>query len=110
MFLVICTLCFSTLDDPGSDDNESHFLCLGDSLARSNGAYFSTLDADNDNKDGSCAKEYKSGWWHNNCFLANLNGLYRKASKADATELCWYSWGNTWRSIKSAVMMIRPKQ
>lgn len=107
---MICTLCFSTLDDPGSDDNESHFLCLGDSLARSNGAYFSTLDADNDNKDENCAKEYKSGWWHKDCFLANLNGLYRKASKADATELCWYTWGSTWRSIKSVVMMIRPKQ
>ncbi|XP_052698974.1 ryncolin-1-like [Crassostrea angulata] len=83
---------------------------LGDSFAHSNNAYFSTVDVDNDNNGGSCAGGYKAGWWFNDCHRNNLNGVYRKASKKDATELSWYDWGSTWKSLKSAKMMIRPRQ
>eukprot|EP00105_Crassostrea_gigas_P040621 XP_019924769.1 PREDICTED: ryncolin-1 [Crassostrea gigas] len=83
---------------------------LGDSFAHSNNAYFSTVDVDNDNNKGDCADMFKAGWWFNTCHHNNLNGVYRKASKIDAKEVSWYHWGNTWKSLKSAKMMIRPRQ
>lgn len=83
---------------------------LGDSFAFSNNAYFSTVDVDNDTNGGSCAGIYKAGWWFKSCMNTNLNGVYRKASKKDAKEMSWYHWGNTWKSLKSAKMMIRPRQ
>nr|XP_034324438.1 ryncolin-1 isoform X2 [Crassostrea gigas] len=82
---------------------------LGDSLGRvSNNMYFSTMDNDNDKQKGNCAEDYKTAGWFNNCFYANLNGWIRKDSRKDASELCWYDWGPTWSSLKSAKMMIRP--
>lgn len=53
----------------------------GDSLANTtvaykwnlNGMNFSTYDEDNDgNPTLNCARQYLSGWWHNNCFLSCL--------------------------------------
>jgi hypothetical protein len=38
---------------------------------------FSTFDSDNDNRFyDNCAQTFKSGWWFNSCFQANLNGIY----------------------------------
>ncbi|XP_065901542.1 fibrinogen-like protein 1 isoform X1 [Dysidea avara] len=34
---------------------------------------FSTYDRDNDNRNGNCAANFNSGWWHNNCFAVNPN-------------------------------------
>ena len=28
---------------------------------------FSTVDNDNDRCSGSCAANYRNGWWHNSC-------------------------------------------
>ena len=40
---------------------------------------FSTFDSDNDMRFyDNCAQIFKSGWWFNACFQANLNGLYYK--------------------------------
>ena len=40
----------------------------------SNKMKFSTLDNDNDKRGGgNCAANFKSGWWHNNCFTININ-------------------------------------
>ncbi|XP_022303592.2 angiopoietin-1-like [Crassostrea virginica] len=81
---------------------------MGDSLAHVNGSYFGTTDADNDNHDkANCAGGNGAGWWYNKCYNANLNGIYRKGSKDDRSSLVWYHWGNSWRSLKSSVMMIR---
>lgn len=42
---------------------------------------FSTFDSDNDMRFyDNCAQIFKSGWWFNACFQANLNGLYYKYS------------------------------
>uniref|UniRef100_K1Q3B9 Tenascin-R n=1 Tax=Magallana gigas TaxID=29159 RepID=K1Q3B9_MAGGI len=85
---------------------------LGDSFAYSNSMYFSTVDVGNDKAGGNshCANSLKAGWWFNKCTHVNLNGLYRKASKKDGSEVSWYHWGNTWKSLKSTKMMIRPRQ
>lgn len=46
---------------------------------------FSTFDSDNDMRFyDNCAQIFKSGWWFNACFQANLNGLYYKYSSASA--------------------------
>ena len=88
----------------------THFLYSGDSLAHSNGAYFSTMDSDNDNSKGSCAESYKAAWWSNKCFDSNLNGLIGKGKNGEPKYLTWYHWGNKWQSLKSAAMMVRPKK
>ncbi|XP_078321652.1 ryncolin-4-like [Crassostrea virginica] len=82
---------------------------LGDSLAHSNGAYFSTMDSDNDNAKGNCAESYKAAWWSNKCLDSNLNGLIAKGKNGEPKYLTWYHWGNKWQSLKSAAMMVRPK-
>nr|XP_022308164.1 angiopoietin-2-like [Crassostrea virginica] len=43
------------------------------SLTYSNGAYFSTMDSDQETGRVNCAEVYKSGWWHKDCMYANLN-------------------------------------
>uniref|UniRef100_A0A8W8N0C1 Fibrinogen C-terminal domain-containing protein n=1 Tax=Magallana gigas TaxID=29159 RepID=A0A8W8N0C1_MAGGI len=83
---------------------------LGDSFSHSNNSYFSVRDADNDNHKANCADTFKAGWWFNACINRNLNGKYRQASRKDSTELSWYHWGDSWRSLKSAKMMIRSVQ
>uniref|UniRef100_A0A8W8P3N2 Fibrinogen C-terminal domain-containing protein n=1 Tax=Magallana gigas TaxID=29159 RepID=A0A8W8P3N2_MAGGI len=85
---------------------------LGDSFIYCNNMYFSTKDRDNDNAGGThCVQKYKSPGWMNNCFSANLNGVYKASLKQvkDFTVLHWYIWGNV-VPLKSAKMMIRPKQ
>eukprot|EP00105_Crassostrea_gigas_P012624 XP_011428675.1 PREDICTED: ryncolin-4 isoform X2 [Crassostrea gigas] len=82
---------------------------LGDSLTvRSNNMYFTTKDKDNDHSGDNCAVNYKTAGWFNACFYTNLNGQYQENSRKDATALTWFHWGTTWRSLKSAKMMIRP--
>ena len=44
---------------------------------RVHGAFFSTLDMDNDNVGAAnCAGYFGSAWWANNCFRCTLNGPY----------------------------------
>lgn len=41
----------------------------GDSLSYHKGRKFSTKDQDNDNNPtANCAKDYKGGWWFDNCY------------------------------------------
>ncbi len=53
---------------------------LGDELNAEqshNGMSFSTFDSDNDMRFyDNCAQLFKSGWWFNQCFNSNLNGIY----------------------------------
>jgi len=77
---------------------------------------FSTFDQDNDRDvTGSCAQTYQSGWWFNNCYTANLNGVYKKYTngwpECEPDGLC-ISWMNTGRyseySISSVIMKVLP--
>ena len=90
------------------------YLCkihgfIGNSLALHNGMKFSTKDQDHDRNSGSCAQDYHSGWWFNNCFMTNPNGKYLKT--AVITEYCvnWYDFGNAYRALKKIRFMIRLK-
>lgn len=88
---------------------KNFILTSGDSFSTSSNSYFSTKDRDNDNDGGRhCVRTFKSPGWMNGCFSANLNGVY-KASFKDYTELLWQQWGKN-EPLKSAKMMIRPKQ
>ena len=51
----------------------------GDSLLGvSNGMQFTTFDNDNDRwSSDNCAVHWGNAWWHNSCYQANLNGVYR---------------------------------
>ena len=49
------------------------YLASSSSGHRSNKMKFSTPDNDNDKASGNCAKKYKSGWWHNQCYTINVN-------------------------------------
>ena len=41
-----------------------------------NGMKFSASDRDNDRYSGNCAVTHRSGFWFNECFAINLNGVY----------------------------------
>jgi hypothetical protein len=63
---------------------------LGDELNAEqshNGMQFSTFDSDNDQRfHDNCAQLFKSGWWFNNCFNANLNGVYYHYSNVNTKK------------------------
>ena len=83
----------------------------GDSLARHNGMGFTTKDRDNDQSPKtSCAEFAKGGWWYQNCFRSNLNGLYYEFANDNVTNgpACWYTWKNNHESLKKIEMKIRP--
>ena len=81
----------------------------GDSLGYHRGMPFSTKDRDNDKySGGNCALIYTGAWWHNNCHLSNLNGLYLNGKK-DPKGMDWQSWKKVHYSVKKSEMKIRPK-
>jgi len=82
---------------------------LGDSMARSNGAKFSTKDVDNDTLvGGNCSTRNGSGgWWFKDCFNANPNGL--NSRNVQWKGISWYHGGNrgrsgySWKSAKFTI-------
>lgn len=81
-----------------------------DSLLRSDGALFSTLDQDNDGTQAKvCTSEYHSGWWHSLnafCTEANLNGIYYPMFKSDKTGIFWFDH-DEYFTLKEVRMMLR---
>ncbi|XP_046691582.1 angiopoietin-related protein 7 isoform X2 [Silurus meridionalis] len=74
---------------------------------------FSTPDTGN-----ICAEISHAGWWYNQCFYANLNGVYHKggryAPKGKNTlgpnGIVWFTWKDTdYYSLRKVAMMIRPR-
>ncbi|XP_052717719.1 fibrinogen-like protein A [Crassostrea angulata] len=83
----------------------------GDSLDKSNNMKFTTRDQDNDRYgSGNCATDRRrSAGWFNSCYDANPNGEYTDSEKTDWKYIVWYKWKNSWISLKSIQLMIRPR-
>uniref|UniRef100_A0A3Q1I9D8 Fibrinogen C-terminal domain-containing protein n=1 Tax=Anabas testudineus TaxID=64144 RepID=A0A3Q1I9D8_ANATE len=67
---------------------------------------FSTPDSGN-----ICAEISHSGWWYNQCFYANLNGVYYRVSRGPLGPdgIVWHSWRDSdYYSLRKVSMMIRP--
>ncbi|XP_026146168.1 angiopoietin-related protein 7 [Carassius auratus] len=74
---------------------------------------FSTPDTGN-----ICAEISHAGWWYNQCFYANLNGIYYKGGRYSLKGknplgpdgIVWYTWKDSdYYSLKKVSMMIRPR-
>uniref|UniRef100_A0A8C5NCL1 Si:ch211-203k16.3 n=1 Tax=Gouania willdenowi TaxID=441366 RepID=A0A8C5NCL1_GOUWI len=68
---------------------------------------FSTPDSGN-----ICAEISHGGWWYNQCFYANLNGVYYGVSLGPLGPdgIVWYSWRDSdYYSLRKVTMMIRPR-
>ncbi|KAM8847524.1 angiopoietin-2 [Synchiropus picturatus] len=74
---------------------------------------FSTPDSGN-----ICAEISHGGWWYNQCFYANLNGVYYRGGHYTPNGegplgpdgIVWYSWKDSdYYSLRKVSMMIRPR-
>ncbi|TNN74855.1 Angiopoietin-related protein 7 [Liparis tanakae] len=74
---------------------------------------FSTPDSGN-----ICAEISHGGWWYNQCFYTNLNGVYYRGghytpkgqSPLGPDGIVWYSWRDSdYYSLRKVSMMIRPR-
>lgn len=83
----------------------------GDSLHYTHdGQKFTTIDRDNDRSSGNCArKDYAGGgWWYDNCFESNLNGLYLSGHyDRGYSGMTWNGWKGGKYSLNRSRMMIR---
>ena len=76
---------------------------------------FSTFDSDNDMRFyDNCAQLFKSGWWFNQCFQSNLNGIYYDYKNSFHSQQIRYlrngiHWNSIdfYKSLKSTKMRIR---
>lgn len=80
---------------------------------------FSTRDHDNDNSPMNCAGMLRGGWWFNNCYSSNLNGVYidrpsgpRTMGEShgqptlEGTGIEWYPYKHRQYSMRSVEMKI----
>ncbi|XP_026834323.1 techylectin-5B, partial [Drosophila erecta] len=84
----------------------------GDSMMHNRNQNFSTFDRDNDGWHKNCAEEYMGAWWHVNCTLSNLFGVYVKGHDGQYFQwkgIVWQSWRSESYSYKVMQMMVRPK-
>uniref|UniRef100_A0A3P8S131 Si:ch211-203k16.3 n=1 Tax=Amphiprion percula TaxID=161767 RepID=A0A3P8S131_AMPPE len=74
---------------------------------------FSTPDSGN-----ICAEISHGGWWYNQCFYANLNGVYYRGGHYTPKTrgplgpdgIVWHSWKDSdYYSLRKVAMMIRPR-
>lgn len=80
-----------------------------DAMAYSNNCQFTTMDRDNDKWSGHCGQYTNSGWWHNQCVDAQLNGIYRK-SVVDNQVIRWSYFPDpsvVFQPLKQTKMLIR---
>ena len=66
-----------------------------------NGMNFSTIDRDNDlGSENDCSANWGGGWWYNNCFNFNPNGV-----NTDDGSSIYHN--NEWLNLLSSRMMLR---
>ena len=83
----------------------------GDGMSYSNGTRFSTYDRDRDQSSNNCATRYGGGgWWYNDCYVGNLNGVYRSPphhTTSNRGGIEWHGFKSTYYySMKEAIMKI----
>ena len=81
---------------------------VGDSLIFHNNQQFTTKDRDNDPFKSNCAVDFTGAWWYKSCHRSNLNGMYFKGGQINDTGVTWFSWKNSFYSLKAVQMKIRP--
>ena len=80
----------------------------GDSLSSHNGAFFSTIDVDNDRSTGHCAEEL-GAWWYDKCGHSQLTGEYLQGThEKRGYGIRWSHWKGHLYSFMRAEMKIRP--
>lgn len=83
---------------------------IKDEVTSHNSTYFATPDEDNDRHPGrNCAETFFGGWWYDNCFRVNLNGLH--VYPFDSKAIQGIYWGFRFpggRRLQTAEMKLRP--
>ena len=85
---------------------------VGINWSAMNGLRFSTSDSDNGKGSRVCAVEFPSGWWLDDCFNMNLNGVYRPSPgsvPSSSQGIHWGEWLSHSESLKETLMMMRRK-
>ena len=77
----------------------------GDSLEYHNGQTFKTKD--HFGKSDFCTRNWKSGWWYNNCHRANLNGVYNSTTIYEG--IIWKHWKGFKYSLRFVEMKFRER-
>ncbi|KAG3288312.1 ficolin-1, transcript variant X2 [Ictidomys tridecemlineatus] len=91
------------------NDNIQALTTQGDSLTYHNDRFFSTKDQDNDISPFNCAEKYHGAWWHSQCHLSNLNGLYLKGHhETFANGINWKTGKGYNYSYQMSEMKVRP--
>uniref|UniRef100_A0A673FFS4 Microfibril-associated glycoprotein 4-like n=1 Tax=Sinocyclocheilus rhinocerous TaxID=307959 RepID=A0A673FFS4_9TELE len=100
--------------DPEADGYRLHVSGFenggaGDSLSFHNGQKFTTLDKDQDVREGNCAKLRLGAFWYKDCLETNPSGVYLWGE--DATHFAigniWSTWRNHDVGMKSISMKIK---
>ncbi|XP_025079714.1 uncharacterized protein LOC112555495 [Pomacea canaliculata] len=78
----------------------------GDSLTYHKGITFVTRDHGN---SLNCARHHHGAWWYSECYMSDLNGIYRPtAEDSNVGGVSWRSLTTDNFSLKRAEMKIRP--
>ncbi|XP_048751141.2 ficolin-2-like [Ostrea edulis] len=69
---------------------------------------FTTYDVDNDGSAANCAVVFKGGWWYNDCYCANPNGLHLPENTTTPLLGIRYGyWSTTNKLLKSIDLMVK---
>ena len=83
---------------------------LHTSMNYHSGFRFTTYDRDNDNSPvGSCAERFAGGWWYNDCYKLNPNGIFEDFVRIDGDALrITYLSDDPAERIRAVTMKIKP--
>lgn len=95
-----------------------HLSGFSGTVPDSFGWYHDGQDFSSPDSGDLCAEICHSGWWFQQCFQANLNGVYyqgghyslRAQNLLGPDGVVWFSWRDSdFYSLKAVTMMVRPQ-